>query len=446
MIIAVPTLDKRRYWSTIMGLYDIMSTQYNDAVSAARKAGDMSRNPLRSAHREIFVALINIAYGIMEADKFIFHGPGSRANALYLQRESLSPFRISTNRNQLGERTLKSGATVYRLIMRLLDAGILQNKTYHGPTQNFDLEINPYLLPVSDELNPSYDPIAEIIANTENEDIKSYLRSKCTPYYSNKNSLNNITIPEPEKVKSSISALQDEQPRTNYPDTEGRPYVKSRSVDQPDRKAKINEFKNAFGISVDMDDILKQQEEARKTYGVKLKEARDKDEKRLKKFAVMLVSFMMEHLFKDRNIYPGELDKARTVAEHYFERIYRDNGACNAAFEQYKARILLVERYVRRNGYDFSNIYPARYLDPENTTSGFIMTDRWLKDSEKFKRMKKRSRRISTADDIFRHAFDNFVSKGDLTAFHYWKRYIRKRLPERAAEFEQSAKYYINQI
>lgn len=443
MIIAVPTLDKRRYWSTIMGLYDIMSTQYNDAVSAARKTGDMSRNPLRSAHREIFVALINIAYGIMEADKFIFHGPGSRANALYLQRESLSPFRISTNRNQLGERTLKSGATVYRLIMRLLDAGILQNKINHGPTMNFDIEINPILLPISDELDSSYDPIREILANTENEDIKSYLRSKRTPYCSNKNILNNITIPEPEKVKSSISALPNEQPRTNYPDTEGRSYDKSRSVDQPDGKAKINEFKNAFGISVDMTEILQQQQEAQKAYGAKLRESRNQDEKRLKKFAILLVSFLLDHLFKDRHIYPGEVDKARIVAEYYFSDIYRDNGACNAAFEQYKARILLVERYISRNGYDFSNMYPARYLDPGNTTSGFVMTDRWLKDSEKFKRMKKRSKRLTTADDIFRHAFENFIRKGDLTAYNYWKRYIRKRLPERAAEFEESAKHYI---
>ena len=37
MIIAVPTLDKRRYWSVIMGLYDIMSAQYNKSVAEAMK-------------------------------------------------------------------------------------------------------------------------------------------------------------------------------------------------------------------------------------------------------------------------------------------------------------------------------------------------------------------------------------------------------------------------
>lgn len=443
MIIAVPTLDKRRYWSVIMGLYDIMSAQYNKSVAEARLAGDRSRNPLRSAHRELFVALVNMAYGSMECNKYIFHGPGSETTALFLQRESMTPYRISTNRSQLAERTLKSGATVYRLIMRLIDAGILQNKVCHGPSMNFEVEINPELLPISDELNQAYDPIQAILATTQNQAVATYLRSICTVYYNNQNYFNNIIIPEREKVKSEISTLPYEQPRTENPNTEGRPHPGSRSGDKNTGKAKINEFTNAFGVKVDMAEVGKRQSEARQAYAEKLEVSRTQDSLRLRKFAMLLVSFMMEHLFKGRNIYPGEVDKARTVAEYYFERIYRDNGACNAAFEQYKARILLVERYIRRNGYDFSNMYPARYLDPGNTTSGFIMTDRWLKDSEKFKRMKKRSKRLATADDIFRHAFENFTRKGDLTAYNYWKRYIRKRLPERAAEFEESAKHYI---
>lgn len=443
MIIAVPTLDKRRYWSVIMGLYDIMSAQYNKSVAEARLAGDRSRNPLRSAHRELFIALVNMACSCMECNKYIFHGPGSETTALFLQRESMTPYRISTNRSQLAERTLKSGATVYRLIMRLIDAGILQNKVYHGPSMNFEVEINPELLPISDELNQAYDPLKAILTTTQNQAIITYLRSICTVYYNNQNCFNNIIIPERKKVKSEISTLPYEQPRTENPNTEGRPHPGSRSGDKNTGKAKINEFTNAFGVKVDMAEVGKRQSEAREAYAEKLEVSRTQDSLRLRKFAMLLVSFMMEHLFKGRNIYPGEVDKARTVAEYYFEEIYRDNGACNAAFEQYKARILLVERYIRRNGYDFSNIYPARYLDPGNTTSGFIMTDRWLRDSEKFKRMKKRSKRLATADDIFRHAFENFTRKGDLTAYNYWKRYIRKRLPERAAEFEESAKHYI---
>lgn len=443
MIIAVPTLDKRRYWSVIIGLYDIMSGQYNESVSEARLAGDRSKNPLRSAHRELFVALVNMAYGSMECNKYIFHGPGSETRTLFLQRESMTPYRISTNRSQLADRTLKSGATIYRLMMRLIDAGILQNKVYHGPSMNFEIEINPELLPISDELNQSYDPLKAILTTTQNQAIITYLRSICTVYCNNQNCFNNIIIPEREKVKSEISTLPYEQPRTKNPNTEGRSHPDGRSGDKNTGKAKINEFTNAFGVKVDMAEVGKRQSEAREAYADKLQRARTQDEMRLKKFAIMLVSFLMEHLFKGRNIYPGEIDKARTVAEYYFEGIYRDNGACNAAFEQYKARILLVERYIRRNGYDFSNMYPARYLDPGNTTSGFIMTDRWLKDSEKFRRMKKRSKRMATADDIFRHAFENFTRKGDLTAYNYWKRYIRKRLPERAAEFEESAKHYI---
>lgn len=443
MIIAVPTLDKRRYWNVIMGIYDILEQDYNGRMAERREAGDKSAQPLRSAHREMFVAIINLAYGIMEQNKYLFHGPGSSNAYFILQRESMTPFRVTSSRRQLSERTRKSEATVYRLIRRLLEAGILQGKTSHGPTLPFDIFINPLLMPVSDEINASYDPIAEILRTSENEQVTSYLRSICTEYYNNQNSFNNIIIPEPRKVKSSISALPNEQTGTIYPDTGSPSGLIPCSVTGKSDTAKINEFSNAFGIRVDMEEVEKRQEEARKAYADRLEESKNKDNMRLKKFAVLLVSFMLEHLFKGRNIYPGEIDKARTVAESYFVAIYRNNSACNAALEQYKARILLVERYIRRSGYDFSNIYPARYLDPANTVSGFIMTDRWLKDSEKYRRMKKKARRLLTADDIYNHAMSNFMSKGNAASFHYWKRYIRKRLPDRAAEFEESAKYYI---
>lgn len=443
-IIAVPTLDKRRYWGVMMGIYDILSTRYNKHVAELREQGGRQLNPLRSAHRELFVALVNMAYGTMEQNKYLFHGPDSgNCTTLFLQRQSMSPFRISTNRRQLSERTLKSEATVYRLLQRLMDAGIVIGKKYHGPSMNFDVFLKPELLPISDEVNESYDPVKAILATTEDQEVAIYLRSVCTVYCNNQNSFNNIIIPERGKEKSEISHLPDEQPRTGNPNTEGRSRKKGPSSCVSDGKAKINEFVNAFGVRVDTSNLAEKQEKARVAYAARLEESRNRDTMRLKKFAVLLVSFMMEHLFKGRNIYPGELDKARTTAEFYFKDVCNDNGACNAAFEVYKQRILLVERYIRRNGYDFSNTFPARYLDPGNTASGFIMTDRWLKDSEKYRRMKKRSRRLATSDDIFSHALGNFMNKGDITAYNYWMRYLRKRLPDRVSEFENAAKFYI---
>lgn len=385
-------------------LYDIMAKDYNDSVCDSSPS--FYSKGLKSAHRELFFDLVRALKGNFAQQEL-------SQNDTYKYG---MPLIVATNRKRLRSRTLKSEATVYRLILRLIEAKILLKKINHGVRADFELYLNPDLIPISDLADNSFDAVGYIFSNTQNQLIKEALRSKCTPCSKYKNFLNNKIITKNDQEQEKVSPVE-----TCY-----KEHVDS-TLD--------NSREDAILTS-----SVKNEEEL--TYEQKLQLAKEKDEQMRRKYAVMFTEEIIEQLFSDRVIYPCERDKAYANAYRYFENYYSETP-CMLALQEFRCRIDLVRRYLQRNkDFDFSNIWPASYLDVENYRSGFVMTKQWLRKHKIYKQLQQKQRKIKTEHDILNYAITKYQkSKNKVAARGKWTKYIQDKIPNKLEQFYKVLEY-----
>ena len=56
-------------------------------------------------------------------------------------------------------------STIHRYIVRMIKAGVIKEKVYHGNQNDFELFINPELLLIADLDNPDYIPTSPVITS-----------------------------------------------------------------------------------------------------------------------------------------------------------------------------------------------------------------------------------------------------------------------------------------
>ena len=105
---------------------------------------------------------------------------------------------LSTNREALSwvENTLQiNGNTVYRQLLRLIEAGVISKKVNHGSQMNFELFINPDFLLIRDLITPDYKPTSKYL-DTKNPKKEAFLNTTFTPEHltPEKEHSNNLNI------------------------------------------------------------------------------------------------------------------------------------------------------------------------------------------------------------------------------------------------------------
>lgn len=422
-----PYINFDEHFAIIAALYDAKAAAYNTQVALMRDKGDNSAQFLRSAHRELYFDYVRSIKGNLAKEAYeLSDVPG------LLERNYQEPLILMTNRKSTLLRTKKSEATIYRLTQRLIGAGIIEKKIWHGSKMDYEMHFSTSMIPVSDYKNESFDPVTYILKNSIDSTISEALRSICTPFTKDKNILNNIIITENncehQKVSSEMTLNNEHSGLIVFPS------------DSTIRGNKVHSVGSLFS----MKEELKENSVTESDYAQKLKLYNQAIEERTRRYAITLTEHVIAKLFPERAIYSTEREKAYKNAEHYFKGL---NSAtdCHLAMEQYKQRVDLVRQYLERNtDFDFSNIWPARYLDPENYSSGFVMTQVWLKKHQEFKVLQKKTRMLKTEQAIFDYALKRMSKFKNRSAYSYWMKYVSAKIPHRLSEYEICAKAIIN--
>jgi hypothetical protein len=437
MIIHLPYINFDHF-ATIVALYDAKAAEYNGQVAIEHDAGNKSRNFLKSAHRELWFDYIRTIKGEMSRNLLVF-----KDAPLLLQIEALSPVILKTNRKRSSSRTKKSEATIYRLTERLIDAGVILEKKNHGTQRDYELFLNPEMIPVWDYKNEDFDPLTYTLKNGSDKAIQAALRSICTPCSSNMNILNKRIItqnnPEHKKVSPKVTTF-NEQTRTHTQNT-GDPEIGIRTTPM----MKINTFNDATIPDSQFEGEIQAQNSIKintfEEYSHKLELLRKKEEERKRKYAIMFVEFVISILFPGRQIYKSEREKAYQYGELYFST-YQSDHDCFRALEIYQERVRLVRRWLDNNtAFDFSNVWPAHYIDPDNRQCGFINTKEWLKKHRKYKELQFKTRKLKTEQGALDYALTRLKEKWtNSSSFAYWRSYIINKAPSRVQEYEIAAK------
>lgn len=469
MIISIPTIRKRHF-KEMLAVYDAVANDYNANVKKERDAGDYTRNPLRSSHREVYIQLLNLLAAYFE-NQYIFLKDDSK-RCKYMRCNAGTPPVVRTNRPQLSRRTKKSESSIYRQLLRLQEAGIL-SKRPHGPESQIEIIFNPDMVLISDENDLNFSPINFILQRSENQVVISCLRSFCTPY-SNTRTFKNEVIQEHQKVSSVRPTFTTNLPEQNYRNT-GSP-IQVNSV--PDRTldaalAKINEFadnvptsrqpqqppgiKNAFGVVIspvqrntDADKRpvqnapkINEFDNHKQSYASKLAEAEAAYKKRLERYVGWFVSYVITVLYLEfgRKVYDGEKLNARQVAEWYFrESAYNSVKACDIKREELKRRVDIVRRQIDVGKWH-PMVGPSWYLHPDNP-SGFAKTSIWLKRDERYRECSRFNRLRNTNEAKLQAALDNVYRTNSIAVYESGLRYLQKAAPKIVGTYTLQAMTY----
>lgn len=446
MTIQLPFIDTDNHFAAIMALYDAKSADYNTYVAIERDNGDKTRQFLKSAHRELYRELIFSLKARMSSALFVMRNAPE-----LLKMEALSPLVVPTNRKRLSEFTKRSEATIYRLTERLIEARIILEKVNHGTQRDYELFLNPEMIPVSDHKNEDFNPLLFIFKNSIDITIQRTLRSICTPCSSNLNIFNKKIITEnilEHEVVSAAPMTNNEQSGTSYKNT-GDPQgsfedllaLNIAKINTSDNKGLVV---NAFGVAISPQSTAKIN--TLDEYGQKIESLRRREEERTRRYAIMLVEFVISVLFSGRSIYKSERDKAYRFGEFYFQK-FNSEVDCERAMEQYRERVRLVQRYLESNkAFSFANIWPARYMDPENYTSGFIMTQKWLKKHRDYLDLQFKTRKLKTEQQMLSYALKRLEQEyRNKSAFVYWRSYLLNKAPGKIQEYEHAAVAILHQ-
>lgn len=450
-MIKLPYINTSKYYPAIIAMYDAKSAEYNAQVAQDRDAGDKTRQFLKSAHRELWQDLIRSTKGEMAKTLYLFRDKDVQS---LIARRPMQEVVLLTNRKRLSERTKKSESTIYRLIERLIDAGIIEKKINHGTQRDFELHLNREMVPISDYQNDDFNPLMEILKNTVDSTIQDTLRSICTPYCKDKNILinkiitTNVQEHEKESALPILSNSCGEQTRTFNENTEDTVTLMTPACDSPNPiTPKINTSKhkgvitNAFGMPFESknDTKINTSKEIAKQYADKLEQYRITQAERWRKYSIELVEFVISVLFKDKNIYPAEREKAYKLAERYFHK-FNSSLDCERIMVVYRERVRIAERWLLNHPeFDFSNIWPAWYMNVENVKSGFVNTRKWYKDQVNFKKLQHKQRKLKTAEATITYAVNRMLEYKNESSFNYWKSYVYNKFPDRVSDFESVA-------
>jgi hypothetical protein len=387
------------------------------------------REQLRPQHSKLFARILTLGSRQLYKRNELFKDTPEFRNI-----DNTENLQLSTNRKALSwvENTIQiNGNTVYRQILRLMDAGVIAEKVNHGSQMNFDLFITPDFLLIKDLINPDYVPVSKYLEGEKTQD-KTSLNTSFTPEH---------LIPEKELFNNSTITV----------DKESLPAVRDTLVKEQERTQKKNFEKEHWGISqkktknAGLDEnphlLIEQRKEKEQQVAV-AREPKLRDYQ--KGAARWFFWYVINRLFEGRSINTAHLENTLLyVEQHYFT-----NCLSLKAVEQlrkvYQWRIDKAKRTIERHNINMQWVFPGAYLDlnrkGKNPQTGkpymsFANTADWPKRFEHLQRKKKYEKHKQHDFDKLNTQFRLYLNNPNLNQFRRCEAYVKKNIPHLMGHF-----------
>ena len=422
--LSIPYIHPKAFHK-IMERFDTYASAYNSLANEMRQQGANHAQTLKSTHRALFQALVNIVKGKLEWKRKMFQGN----NVIDLSIDANEPYILLTNNKEIGRRTGKDASTVYRNIQRLMDAGIILAKIGHGTRADYELHINPTFLLIDDYMQSQN--------AHEIEAAERGLAAKCKPIKNNKNILNNIIIPVNAVDKSGVGLAPNhlQENRQEQLQEHGRT---SKLLDE------VQHENQSFSAKT-------QEKQEQETPAERYEKRLAKVEEVKKLMATWFIQYMLQMLFPTHKHYKGAVLNALEYAAEVYYTGCKTVTELNNRQSVLLWRVDAAARWAKRTNFNFDNIYITTYLDINNRKSGFVNTLKWWKkhkdyqnkkrklaiDKKRKTDMQKLSAVINKLDAIYLQGNTKEVVKEYIRAESYMKRNI----PHLANDFYHATTY-----
>ena len=294
---------------------------------------------------------------------------------------------LRTNNVQLAKLSHSSTRTVQRHIQKLMEAGVITRKVWHGSNASYELWINPDILLVMERISPDEAKKAQDVKSAKEavEAQKGHFEKEQTTKRlhtdaGNTRNTNNIIIDVVNSMK--------------IPSNEG---INSRNVSTGNtlaghtgEKVAIKSEK-AVGRAAAVDKC-ELSEKAHKDAGEKGRHrvGEENGDKSPENPARAATSFYAERLwnlaknvlYKDVYLTERQELAAKRLLRQWYEPVSEDR--LTRVHEIYTERIFLVKKYIQKDPENRFVQLPDRYFDPTNR-HGFTGTKKWWEVQEKRK-------------------------------------------------------------
>ncbi len=388
------------------------------------------REQLRPQHSKLFARILTLLSRQLYKRNELF-----KDTPEFRRIEDTETMLLSTNRKALSwvENTIQiNGNTVYRQILRLMDAGVISEKVNHGSQMNFDLFITPDFLLIKDLITPDYVPTSK------------YLKAEKTQ---NKTSLNTSFTPEPltpEKELSNNSNITV--------DKVSLPAVRDDIVKEQERTEKKTFEKEHWGISQNqsgnqtgIDEKSRQFIQQWKEKEQQVAPARITKLREYQKGAARwFFWYTINQLFDGRSINTAHLENTLSYVEQYYFTQCHSLKTIENTRRLFQWRIDKAKKTIERHNINMQWIFPGHYLDlnrkGNNPQTGkpymsFANTATWPKKYVHLHRKKNfelhRNQDFEKLDKQLRL----YLNNPNLNQFRRCEAYIRKNIPHLMEHF-----------
>lgn len=474
-MLQLPYINTRAHIGLIMKNYDEFARQYNAEIAKKRDedvANRIKYQTLKPTHRELFNDLVmELGKNMLSAIKLYekLQKQTGDASTFEFKRNNICGdgfFVCSTNRYQIAKHNQKELSTIYRNIRRLMEAGIILDKTGHGHFSDFDLKINADFLLVSDKSNPDYNPAQ----SAENQNFSfSEKFAFCKAEKKEKEQLINIIysakaesgdFPEmdQENTKTFENGKIEDDKSASQPENSNESEINPTTGTVTGTRGKIETvdcgsegIKRTFKPTGGVADIMALKEE--RGYDWKLSKQNPAHWHAFHRLthSAYFIDYLIERIYNHRGI--EIIPEARIRAIEYAEKFYFPSPImtdernktiyhpCITA-EDYSQRLAglkwcidAANRYAAKKGTFF--VLPMQYIDIENK-NGLTGTLQWFKNHKQNEKDKqthlKNIKDIKNLNNQIRMVFE----KPDQETFRQAETYVKNNLVKYIGVFHSS--------
>lgn len=300
---------------------------------------------------------------------------------------------LRTNNKQLAKLTHASGRTIQRHIKRLLEAGILTKKITHGSNAAYELFISPKILWIRGIGSVEKTKTASEKANyltTDNELIKKSERTKCphTDTYKKTYKRNNRVIAV-DKVQDqrSFQACKEFDPTKKNTNKKTEKETKKTRRKGPFEKETRRKGAWREKTKTDEEQLLEKQTGAenvqiRSENQTVVPSCEASRHAFLSKYANELWELAQDVLYDDVWLHKRQKNIGLLLIYKWYESVAPH--ALERAHREYKDRIYIVQKYIRRDPENRFVMLPYQFFDLKNP-NGFKRSKKWYHDEKKHK-------------------------------------------------------------
>jgi len=306
----------------------------------------------------------------------------AKANSIQAIDKSNLPS-LKTNNSQLASRTQASTRTIQRHIKRLLEAGIITEKIFHGSNSSFELFINEKILLATCRLSVNEAKMAlelklnPILQSANKQEVENKDRTFCPHTDTRNNSYKTNNVIKDVDNLSIGSILQSAGYDTG--NSSKRCSAKKQNGLNVSTGNVLTGYTGGKVLEKNQDTGGKVQEkraEADKKTDLKARKEAEARCTSLNFYVKMLWTLAQNVLYRGVYLTDRQVDIAQKLLYRWYEPVSSSNLA--NVHQHYVERIDLVRKYIEKDPQKRFVQLPNRYFDPYNS-NGFTGTKKWHK-------------------------------------------------------------------